>query len=92
MTWIKLTAFVAEGALTLAIVTAATGRVFEMPDAYGWRGVIALGISLVGGLIIGGLTIGSLLYRAVTGTIRGQAEVSADSRTVSLSEGTGDPV
>ena len=92
MTWIKLTAFVAEGALTLAIVTAATSRVFEMPDAYGWRGVIALGISLVGGLIIGGLTIGSLLYRAVTGTIRRQAEVSADSRTVSFSEGTGDPV
>ena len=90
MTWVKIIAFVAEAALTLGIATAATVRIYVTPDAYGWRGVIALGISLVAGLILGGLTIGSLLYRAVTGTARSQVEVSADSRTLSLSESTGE--
>ena len=90
MTAVKLSAFIAEGALTLVIVTAATVRIYGAPDAYGWRGVIALGISLVAGLILGGLTVGSLLYRTVTGTARHQAEVSEDSRTLSLSESTGE--
>jgi uncharacterized protein (DUF2235 family) len=90
MTWVKLAAFIAEGALTLAIVTAATIRIYAAPDVYGWRGFVALAISLVAGLILGGLTVGSLVYRTVTGSGRSQAEASADSRTLSLSESTGD--
>ena len=86
MTAVKLSAFIAEGALTLWIVGAATLRIYGAPDAYGWRGVVALGISLVAGWIVGGLTVGSLLYRAITGTARRQATVSADSRTLSFSE------
>jgi hypothetical protein len=90
MTWVKILAFAAEAALTLAIVTAATVRIYAAPDAYGWRGVVALAVSLIGGLILGGLTIGSLLYRALTGTARSQDEASADSRTFSFSESTGE--
>ena len=90
MTAVKLSAFIAEGILTLAIVAVATLRIFGAPDAYGWRGVVAIGISVIAGLIVGGLTVGSLLYRTVTGTAGRQAAVSADSRTLSFSESTGD--
>jgi hypothetical protein len=89
MTAVKLVGFYGSAALTLAITTAATMRIYEAPDAYGWRGLIALGIFLVAGLIIGGLTVGSILYRAITGSKRRQSEVSGDSRTLSLGESTG---
>jgi uncharacterized protein (DUF2235 family) len=90
MTWVKLAGFIAEGALTLAIVTAATLRIYDAPVGYGWRGLIALAISIVAGLVLGGLTVGSLLYRAITGTARRHVKVSADSRPLSsLSESTG---
>ena len=90
MTSVKLIGFYGSAALTLAITAVATVWIYNAPDAYGWRGLVALGISLVAGLIIGGLTAGSILYRAITGSKRRQAEVSADSRTLSLSESTGD--
>jgi hypothetical protein len=91
MTWTKLIGFIGSGLLTLAIVTAATLRIYEAPVGYGWRGLIALAITLVAGLILGGLTLGSLVYRTVTGTVRRQVDVSADSRTFSsLSESTGE--
>ena len=75
----SVTAFVAEGLLTLAIATAATLRIYEAPIGYGWRGLIVLAISLVAGLIFGGLTVGSIVYRTITGKARRQVEVSADS-------------
>jgi hypothetical protein len=90
MTWIKLTGFISEGLLTLAIVTAATLRIYEMPHEYGWRGLVALAISLVAGLILGGLTVGSIVYRAITGTVRREADVSEDSRSFPLTESTGE--
>jgi uncharacterized protein (DUF2235 family) len=90
MTAMKLSGFILEGALTLAIVAAATLRIFEAPVGYGWRGLIALAITIVAGLILGGLTVGSLVYRAITGTARRDADVSADSRTLSLTESTGE--
>jgi hypothetical protein len=91
MTWVKLVGFIGAGLLTLATVTAATVRIYDAPDSYGWRGLIALAISLVAGLILGGLTVGSLVYRTITGTVRCQVDVSADSRTLSsLSESTGE--
>jgi hypothetical protein len=90
MTWVKLGGFVAEALLTLAIGTVATVRIYEEPMLYGWRGLIALAISLVAGLILGGLTLGSIAYRTITGKVRRQAEISADSRTLSLSESTGE--
>jgi uncharacterized protein (DUF2235 family) len=90
MTWVKLAGFIGEGVLTLVIVGAATLRIFEAPVGYGWRGLIALAISLFAGLILGGLTVGWLVYRAITGKAQRQASVSADSRSLSLSESTGD--
>ena len=89
MTWVKLAAFCAEAALTLAVLTAATYRIYDAPDSYGWRGLIALGISLVAGLILGGLTIGSIVYRALTGKARRTAQASADSRTFTVTESAG---
>jgi hypothetical protein len=87
MTWVKLFSFIAEGVLTLAIVTAATLRVYEAPFAFGWRAVIVVAISIVAGLILGGLTVGSIVYRAITGTVPRTVEESADSRPLStLSE------
>ena len=90
MTWVKLAGFTAAALLTLAVLAAATVRIYEVPDAYGWRGLVALGISLVAGLILGGLTVGSLLYRAIMGKARRQAKISGDSRSLALSESTGD--
>jgi uncharacterized protein (DUF2235 family) len=90
MTWVKLGGFIAEALLTLAIVTLATVRILEAPVGYGWRGFIALAISLVAGLILGGLTVGSIVYRTITGAARRHEHVSADSRTFSLSESTGE--
>jgi hypothetical protein len=85
MTWVKLAGFIAEGVLTLAIVAAATRRIYEAPIGYGWRGLIVLAISIVAGLIFGGLTVGSIAYRTITGKARVGEEVSADSMS-SLSE------
>jgi hypothetical protein len=90
MTWIKLVGFFGAAALTAWIITAATYRIYQVPDSYGWRGFIALAIFLVGGLIVGGLTVGCLIYHAVTGKARREAKVSADSRTFTLTESTGD--
>ena len=89
MTWVKLIGFIGEGALTLAIVTAATIRIYEIPTDYGWRGLVVLAISLVAGLILGGLTVGSIVYRRIIGRVRRHAEVSEDSRSVPLTESTG---
>ena len=89
MTWIKLIGFITEGFLTLAIVTAATVRIYQAPTGFGWRGLIALAISLVAGLILGGLTVGSIVYRKITGRARRQVPISADSRGVPLTESTG---
>jgi uncharacterized protein (DUF2235 family) len=89
MTWVKLVGFFGEGVLTLVIVAAATLRIYDAPTMYGWRGLVALAISLVAGLILGGLTFGSIVYRTITGTARRHAGVSADSRSVPLTESTG---
>jgi uncharacterized protein (DUF2235 family) len=89
MTWVKLIGFIGEGLLTLAIVTAATIRIYHDPTDFGWRGLVALAISLVAGLILGGLTVGSIVYRKITGTARRQIPISADSRGVPLTESTG---
>jgi hypothetical protein len=89
MTWVKLIGFLGEGALTLAIVTAATIRIYEAPVGYGWRGLVVLAISIVAGLILGGLTVGSIVYRKITGTARKHVPISADSRSVPMTESTG---
>jgi uncharacterized protein (DUF2235 family) len=89
MTWVKLIGFFGEGALTLAIVTAATIRIYQAPDDYGWRGLVVLAISIVAGLILGGLTVGSIVYKKIIGKTRKHVHVSADSRGVPLTESTG---
>jgi uncharacterized protein (DUF2235 family) len=87
MTWVKLIGFAGEAMLTLGIATAATIRIFEAPTSYGWRGLVALAISLVAGLVLGGLTVGWIVYRRITGKIR-NIDVSADSHSVPLTEST----
>ena len=90
MTWVKLAGFVTEGLLTLAIVASATLRIYNMPIGYGWRGLVALGISVFAGLVFGGLTVGSIVYRAITGPARRDIAVSADSRSLALSGSASD--
>jgi hypothetical protein len=90
MTLVKLAGFYGSAMLTLAITTAATVRIYSAPDNYGWRGLVALGISVVAGLIVGGLAVGSVVYRAITGSKRRHSAVSADSRSLAFSESTGD--
>jgi uncharacterized protein (DUF2235 family) len=90
MTWVKLVGFIGGGLVTLAIGTVATVRIYDAPTLYGWRGLIALVISVVAGLILGGLTVGSIAYRTITGKVLRQAEISGDSHTLSLSESTGE--
>ena len=91
MTWVKLAGFIGEALLTLAIVAVATLRIYDMPTAYGWRGLIAMAISVFAGLVFGGLTVGSFLYRRITGAGQREVHVSADSRSfTSLSESTGE--
>ena len=77
MTCVKLIGFFGEGALTLAIVTAATIQIYQAPVGYGWRGLVVLAISIVAGLILGGLTVGSIVYRKITGTARKHVHVSS---------------
>ena len=89
MTWVKLTGFIGEGVLTLAIATAATIRIYEAPTGYGWRGLVVLAISVVAGLLLGGLTVGSIVYRKITGPSRKHTSISADSRGIPLTESTG---
>jgi hypothetical protein len=48
-----------------------------------------LAISIVAGLILGGLTVGSIVYRKITGTARKHVAISADSRSVPMTESTG---
>jgi uncharacterized protein (DUF2235 family) len=87
MTWVKLIGFIGEAMLTLGIAGAATIRIFEDPTIYGWRGLVVLTISIVAGLILGGLTVGSIVYRRITGKVP-RVDVSADSRSVPLTEST----
>jgi uncharacterized protein (DUF2235 family) len=90
MTWVKFASFFAEGLLTLTILGAATLRIFAAPEMYGWRGLIALSISLFAGLVFGGLSLGSLVYRAMTGAARHTVEVTPDSTPMALTESTGE--
>ena len=48
MTSIKLIAFIGEGALTFVIVIVATLRIHSAPELYGWRGLLALAVSIDG--------------------------------------------
>jgi hypothetical protein len=90
MTWVKLAGFLTEGALTLIIVGAATLRIYNAPIGYGWRGLVALAISIFAGLVFGGLTVGSIVYRAIIGPARRDISVSADSRSLALSGSASD--
>ena len=46
MTLIKLIAFIGEGALTFVVVIVATLRIHSAPELYGWRGLLALAVSI----------------------------------------------
>ncbi len=66
MTLIKLIAFVAEGLLTFVIVIVATIRIHAAPEMYGWRGLLALAISITTFVIVAGLGVWSAAYRVST--------------------------
>jgi uncharacterized protein (DUF2235 family) len=89
MTWIKVIAFSAEGFLTLAILFAATVRVHDAPELYGWRGLLALTVSITTVTIVVGLAIWSIVYRLSTKASKGRdAAASKESQALSLQEGT----
>jgi hypothetical protein len=66
MTCIKLVAFLGEGALTFVIVVAASLRIHNAPELYGWRGLLALTVFATTVMIILVLGIWSFLYRLST--------------------------
>jgi uncharacterized protein (DUF2235 family) len=63
MTWVKLAAFGAETLLTFVIVIVATLRIDDTPALYGWRGVLAVAVSITAVTIVAGLAIWSIVYR-----------------------------
>ena len=90
MTWIKLAAFSTGVALTLAIVTAATLRVHNSPELFGWRGLLALAVSLTTFTIVVGLGVWSVLYRWSTKASRdNDALAPGEPRQLSLQQHTG---
>jgi hypothetical protein len=66
MTSIKLVAFIGEALLTVVIVIAATLRIHEAPELYGWRGLVALAVSVTTVTIVLVLGVWSLVYRWTT--------------------------
>jgi uncharacterized protein (DUF2235 family) len=91
MTSIKLVAFGAEAVLTLFIVLAATLRVHEAPEAYGWRGLIAFAVSTTVVAVMAGLGIWSVLYRLSTKASKDHdARQSIEQHPLSLQQKAGD--
>jgi hypothetical protein len=91
MTCIKVAAFSIEAALTFVIVIAATLRIHEAPQLYGWRGLLALIVSLTAGTIVVGLGIWSVIYRVTTKATRDHdATAPVEAPTLSLRQHTGD--
>jgi hypothetical protein len=91
MTWIKLAAFLSEAVLTVVIVIAATLRIHDAPALYGWRGLIALAVSITAVTIVLGLAVWSILYRLSTKASRDQDAVAPlESGTLSLQQKMGD--
>ena len=86
MTLIKLIAFIGEGLLTFVIVIVATLRIHSAPEVYGWRGLLALAISIATFAIVAGLGVWSAAYRVTT---RAKREHDAGaSRETSLPQRT----
>ena len=91
MTSTKLVAFSVEGVLTFVIVIAATLQVHDAPELYGWRGLLALMVSLAAGTIFVGLVIWSVIYRVSTKATRDHdATAPMEAPTLSLQQHTGD--
>ena len=91
MTWIKVIAFLAEGALTFVIVIASTLRIHNAPELYGWRGLLALAVSTTTVTIVLALGIWSMLYRWSTKARRDHdAAAPVEPRPLSLQENAGD--
>jgi hypothetical protein len=66
MTSIKLVAFIGEAALTVVIVVAATLSIHQAPEIYGWRGLLALAVTMTTASIVFVLGVWSALYRLST--------------------------
>jgi hypothetical protein len=91
MTSTKVVAFSLEGLLTFVIVIAATLRVHDAPQLYGWRGLLALLVSLAAGTIFVGLGIWSVIYRVSTKATRDHdATAPVEAPTLSLQQHPGD--
>jgi len=91
MTLIKLIAFIGEGALTFVVVIAATLRIHSAPELYGWRGLLALAVSIAAFAIVTGLGVWSVLYRLSTKARRDHDAVAArESHQLPLQQHTHD--
>ena len=91
MTLIKLIAFIGEGALTFVIVIVATLRIHSAPELYGWRGLLALAVSITAFAIVAGLGVWSVLYRLSTKARRDHdAGAARESHQLSLQQHTHD--
>jgi uncharacterized protein (DUF2235 family) len=91
MTSIKVVAFSVAGVLTFVIVIAATLRIHDAPELYGWRGLLALMVSLTAGAIFVGLGIWSVIYRVSTKATRDHdATAPIEAPPLSLQENTSD--
>ena len=86
MTLIKLIAFIGEGALTFVIVIVASLRIHSSPELYGWRGLVAVTVSMVVCAIVVGLGVWSVLCRLSTKARRDHDAVAKESHQVSLTQ------
>jgi hypothetical protein len=87
MTLVKFVAFCSEAILTFVIVLVATVRIHGAPEVYGWRGLIALFVTLTAVTIVVGLGIWSVFYRLSTKATRDHDPVKpAEPQPVSLPE------
>ena len=91
MTWLKLVAFLTEGVLTFVIVIAATLRIHDAPELYGWRGLVALSASALTVAVVVVLGIWSIVYRLSTKAHKDHdAMAPIERRPLSLQQNAGD--
>jgi len=65
MTVVGVAAFWAQVAVCLGVVFAATGRLVAEPDAIGWRGLVASGITAVTVVAVVAIGVWAIVYRCL---------------------------
>jgi hypothetical protein len=73
MTVVGIAAFWAQVAVCLSVVLAASGRLVAEPDAIGWRGLVASGVTVVTLVAVAAIGVWAVVYRCLAAMRRGTA-------------------